>query len=111
MEFRGNFAREFGESNVPRAFDGMVMKYSLGGTSNLIRSTYSHFEVVKMAKALDLPFITIYEDDAYPMIGAKEKMDKWLQDTEIPDDTDILMFGNLAYIYDFQGCIYHCQQT
>ena len=100
-EFRENFAREFGEANIPRIYDGRVLKCSLGNASNLIRCTYSHFELVKMAKALDLPFITIFEDDAYPMFGAMEKMDKWFQDTEIPDDIDILMLGSLAYIYDF----------
>ena len=101
QEFRKRFTGEFGEENLPRTYDGRPMKCSLGNTSNPIRCTYSHFELVKMAKALDLPFITIYEDDAYPMSGAMKKMDKWFQDTEIPDDADILMLGNLAYIYDF----------
>ena len=101
QEFRKRFAREFGEENLPRTYNGRVLKCALGNASLAIKSTYSHFELVKMAKALDLPFITIYEDDAHPMFGAMEKMDKWFQDTEIPDDADILMLGNLAYIYDF----------
>lgn len=99
--FRKRFAGEFGEENLPRTYDGRVLKCALGNASLAIKSTYSHFEVVKMAKALDLPFITIFEDDAYPMSGAMEKMGKWFQNTEIPDDADILMLGNLAYIYDF----------
>ena len=35
----------------------------LSGPYNCI---LSHVALIRMAKALDLPFITIFEDDAYP---------------------------------------------
>ena len=34
----------------------------------------SHISIVKIAKSLDIPFVAIFEDDAYPSDDIEEKL-------------------------------------
>jgi GR25 family glycosyltransferase involved in LPS biosynthesis len=51
----------------------------------------SHAALVKYANLLNLDFIAIFEDDAYPCDEILEKLTEYL--TGIPDDCDILKIG------------------
>ena len=81
------------------------------GLSKKQKCWLSHLDLVKMAKCLNLPYITIFEDDCVPMIGIQEKLTQFFDSTQIPDDVDILVMGNLGYIYDYANCIYYLKPT
>lgn len=51
----------------------------------------SHWAIVQHAKFMDLPFVTIFEDDAKPVDGLQEKLD--LLCSDIPEETDVLRLG------------------
>jgi len=51
----------------------------------------SHAAVIKTAKALDLPFVCIFEDDAFPAIDVVSKLKTNLMN--IPSYTKILLIG------------------
>jgi hypothetical protein len=50
-----------------------------------------HLSLVMMARTLDLPYITIFEDDAYPCIDIINQLNFYLDD--IPEDCGILVYG------------------
>ena len=54
----------------------------------------SHVGIVQLAKFTNMPFVTIFEDDATPVENCVDKINK--QCENIPDDTDVLRLG---YIY------------
>lgn len=56
-----------------------------------IFNNVSHWTIVQMAKFADMPFVTIFEDDAVPVENLKEKLDDLCSD--IPDETDVLRLG------------------
>ena len=56
-----------------------------------IFNSASHCAIVQHAMLLDLPFVTIFEDDAVPMNGILKKLPQYL--SNIPDDCDILKLG------------------
>lgn len=82
-----NFLRAEGIEVLPKKFIGFTND-NLGGVENC---TLGHISIVKMAKALDLPFIFIFEDDAYPIDNLKQKLDIYLKG--IPDDAYVLKLG------------------
>ena len=51
----------------------------------------SHFAIVQHAMLLDLPFVTIFEDDAVPIENCIEKLNAYC--SNVPDDTDVLRLG------------------
>lgn len=51
----------------------------------------SHWLIIEMAKQLDLPYILVFEDNAYPCNNVLEYLTKTLQD--IPDNINILQLG------------------
>ena len=51
----------------------------------------SHFGIVQHAKLNDLPFVTIFEDDAVPVKNCIEKLNAYC--SYIPNDTDVLRLG------------------
>lgn len=69
----------FKDSKTPTR-DGNAYKCSLG-----------HASIVKAAKALELPYVLIFEDDTYPVDEINKKMDYYLSD--IPKDASILLLG------------------
>jgi hypothetical protein len=73
--------------NLPRPYRGFKKKGNTGGNNIKL----SHESIVRMAKALDLPFVVILEDDAYPRRDAELKLSEIIND--IPDETSILILG------------------
>ena len=53
----------------------------------------SHFAIVQYAMLFNLPFVTIFEDDAVPVKDCIEKLNDYC--SNVPDDTDILRLGYL----------------
>ncbi len=53
--------------------------------------TISHTEAVKLAKIRQYDHVIIYEDDAYPQIGANERLTNLLQ--SVPDDYNMILLG------------------
>lgn len=51
----------------------------------------SHAAIVKMAQSLDLPYVCVFEDDAYPRIDAAEMLADELR--RVDDGTDVLILG------------------
>ena len=51
----------------------------------------SHFAIVQHAMLLDLPFVTIFEDDAVPVENCIEKLNAYC--SNVPDDIDVLRLG------------------
>lgn len=60
----------------------------LSGQYNCI---LSHVQIIRAAKAFNLPFVVIFEDDAYPCKQIVLKLIEVFSD--IPDDTTILLLG------------------
>jgi len=52
---------------------------------------FGHMSLVMIARYMKLPYIFIYEDDAYPRKDIKEKMEFYIKN--IPSDCGILVFG------------------
>ncbi len=51
----------------------------------------SQWSVVQLAKNTDMPFVTIFEDDAMPVQNLRERMDELCSD--LPDEIDVLRLG------------------
>lgn len=62
-------------------------------TTNVLNCTLSHLALIKYAQFKNLPFICIFEDDAYPRKDIIEKLEYYMSD--IPDDTDVLKLGSI----------------
>lgn len=81
---------------VPNNFDGFKSKKILNSN---VKSIYigayncglSHAAIVRMAKALNLPFVVIFEDDAYPCTDIYNKLTKYL--ANIPDTANVIALG------------------
>lgn len=63
-------------------------------SNGVIGCALSHLSLVKYAKANDLDYIVIYEDDAYPCFNIKFLLDYYCKD--IPDDADCLVLGTIS---------------
>ena len=44
-----------------------------------------------MAKELGMSYVIVFEDDAYPCIGIKDKLKKYL--SIVPDDANMVILG------------------
>ena len=58
-----------------------------------IFNSASHCAIVQHAMLLDLPFVTIFEDDAVPVKDCVEKLNSYC--SNVPNDTDVLRLGYL----------------
>lgn len=52
---------------------------------------HSHIQIVKMAKKKGLPFVCVFEDDAFPCIDVAPKLSKYLNC--IPYDANLVLLG------------------
>ena len=73
----------------PRKLQGVTIWYN----SPQYNCSLSHKAAIEKAKKLDWPYVCIFEDDAYPVTGIKEELEKYL--SEIPDDCAVLTFGGI----------------
>lgn len=79
------FRHVFG--TVPRVFEG----YTSNEFTPVEKCSMSHQSIVRMAMAMDMPYVCIFEDDAYPMHEAPVFIDQALDCT--PEDAKILLLG------------------
>lgn len=79
---------------LPRLIQGAVFR-NISGVDNC---SISHYTIVKLAMSLNLPFVCIFEDDAYPCINVKNKLEMYLE--HIPDDTECILLGNIGIMHD-----------
>ena len=78
------------------SFNGYGFPHAFWGYFNDdLKPTYkcalSHASIIKLAKAMDFPFVVIFEDDAYPCKYVEKELKKILHD--VPDDADMLVLG------------------
>lgn len=93
---------EQGFDRMPKPFFGNFPKYLVGekgGRENYVMCALAHYCLVRMARTLDMPHVTIFESDCYPMKGCRERLDRLLQGG-IPDDSDEIVYGNIQFIRD-----------
>lgn len=97
--FYGRFSKE-GLFPLPRKFRGFQYRNTGYRSAGIVKThdaanvRMGNIALVKMAEALDWPFICIFEDDAKPCIGAKDKLDGVLK--SLPDSIDMLKMGWLS---------------
>lgn len=80
-------------ARLPRHFRGPQSK----NHSNLYNSLEAHAAVARMAETLDLPFVVIFEDDAYPCVGADKILEELLENMPDPECTSGIV--QLGWIY------------
>ena len=103
--FRKQFALA-GFKKIPEHWHGAFINKSLfagfeNKPTNMLHYKYvkslcngfSHYFLVVMAKYMDWPFVTIFEDDAVPIEDIHEKIKFYCSD--IPDNVDIFKLGYL----------------
>ena len=73
----------------PKKFQGVTIWYN----SPQYNCSLSHVAAIEKAKKLDWPYVCIFEDDAYPVTGIKDELEKYLSD--IPDDCAVLVLGSI----------------
>lgn len=77
---------------IPKKEIGVQLQY-LNGAQNCCRT---HLNIVKKAKELDLPFVMVFEDDAYPCKNCSEIFQDYLN--LVPSDAELLVFGWIRHV-------------
>lgn len=99
-EFYSVFREYFpGCKVMPRVFRGVKHAKLSGVDSGLA----SHAAVVRMAKSLGFPFVAVFEDDAYPCIGAEGIFRRLL--SRIPDPDGLCGIIQFGWIYRRGGTL------
>ena len=80
------FRHHFGDffPNVVNGFQG-------GGRTNVQNCLKSHYSIIYKAKYNKLPFVVVFEDDAYPITNCKDFLEKYL--CRIPKDAGFVLLG------------------
>lgn len=91
--FKNAFPSQAG--NMPRPVRGFKNK----GLRPSYNCKLGHSMMVRMAKALDLPFVALFEDDAYPCIDAESKLKEVLEN--VPDCANVLVLGWICRSHGF----------
>ena len=81
------FSKQFKNIQLPKHFNGSRDK-RLTSVQNCTRS---HLNIIKKAKSLNLPYVMIFEDDAYPCNNINTLFQKYLQ--FIPPNIKLLLLG------------------
>lgn len=80
--------------DAPRIFPGIHHPYSGPEGCKL-----GHIGMIMLARCLGLPYIVVYEDDAYPRPDCKIKLENYLNDlNKIDSDWGILVIGRTGEI-------------
>ena len=85
-----------GISPMPKRFQGTTLWYNSGKYNCYL----SHRNAILTAKKRKWPYVCVFEDDAYPVNGVVEEMQKCLD--ELPEDCQVLSFGTI-FLWDIQG--------
>jgi len=86
---------------LPNLFRGFTIKNginSLAGfikTNNVINCTLSHEALIKYGQMLDMPYLCVFEDDAFPCKDICHKLLNTLN--ALPDDCDMLKLGAIKF--------------
>ena len=106
--FKVRFTRNgWPEDLVPKKFIGTYPKPIMKGKENIQLCTLSHYCLVNMAKTIDLPWITIFEDDALPIRNGFGILKRFMLENELPDDADMVVWGNLEFISNSEPFLYN----
>lgn len=101
-----HFYRRFHDAGLhdpyPKLFRGYRMRvgdyrecrYHQG--SMQLNCSRSHFDIVNIGRTLGLPFVCIFEDDALPCIGCRERLADAL--TDLPDDAHVVRLGWARFV-------------
>lgn len=81
------FKRVFQTKTLPKKFNGFQDK-NLTGPENC---TKGHFSIINYAKQKKMPYVAIFEDDAYPCINCKCELENVL--LNIPSDSSFILLG------------------
>ena len=92
----------FSDEMMPKMFNGNHPRTIAKNCIPIQLCTLSHFHIINMAKTLDLPWITIFEDDTLPMKNCREILEQFISESELPDNADIIIWGNLEFIHQYQ---------
>ncbi len=90
-KMRGCSIRKSSSTN----FWGRMLDEANKSLIKVISTTIGHFVIVQAAKALDLPYVLIFEDDAVPIDGMAQKLAERL--AAAPEDANILYLGWVRY--------------
>lgn len=78
-------------TRVFRCVPKLVRGFTSSCFSPIMRCALSHQTIVRMAKAMNLPYVCIFEDDAYPRDDAPLLIDRFMR--SIPEDAKIIVLG------------------
>lgn len=92
------FKTQFGTLLLPKLFVGSQNK-KLTGPQNC---TLSHLNIVKNAKCMNLPYVMIFEDDAYPCIDVYNKFSMYLKYLPLNIKLLILGWSNHSQLKEFK---------
>ena len=92
----------FSDEMMPKMFNGTHPKSIAKNCIPVQLCALSHYYIINMAKTLDFPWVTIFEDDALPMKNCKETLEQFILESELPDNADIIIWGNLEFIHQYQ---------
>jgi len=88
--FRNIFSKMFFfDENIK--FPNMFWGYVNSDLKPTYRCELSHASLIKLAKSMELPFVVIFEDDAYPCAFSENKIEELLNNT--PDNAKMLILG------------------
>jgi hypothetical protein len=79
--------KKCGFKTIPKLMHGIINK----DNTPAMNCKNSHLNVVKYAKKCNLPYVLIFEDDAYPCNNIIIEFQKYLNN--IPNDTNLILFG------------------
>lgn len=102
----GRRMKAAGFDRIPRLYRGNYPKvlFNEGKTDvDVYYCALNHYVLVNMALTLDLPFITVFESDAFPMKSCRDELSMFFDEHGVPDDADELTFGNINFIRDYSG--------
>lgn len=88
--------------NPPKLFQGV--RWNRGSNTGCV---LAHITILNMCKLLHIPYVVIYEDDAYPRPDIKQKWAEILN--MMPDNCGLLKLGNSSYRGDYvsvNSCMY-----
>ena len=92
--FKEIFLRN-GITNIPSLYKGFKLKpgtyYGCTLKQPSILCCLTHLSIIKLAQINNLPFVCIFEDDAFPIKNIISEMNNVLHDT--PDDIDVMKLG------------------
>lgn len=78
-----------------KLFDGLSPKKVIGSHDPRLTGpqncAQSHLNVVRYAKKNSLPFVAVFEDDAYPRTDARPRLEQYLH--QVPKPADFILLG------------------